>query len=334
MKYVLGILLLMTAAGLSAQNQSAEEIVVTGRLPGPAMWRVSKDDDHVLWIFATVSPIPKDMVWESARVEKVIGEAQEYIEPPDADVSVSPLVLLNPINYVRGYRLLNRLRKNPEDLTLKDILPPEMYQRFDALRAKYDPKNKELDELRPMFAASTLDDPALDEHGFAANREIIKRINRLLKKNRHLKRTSTEIEVDVEGGYGTLADRAEAFIDSLPLETQIACLDRQMRRIEQDIPGMISRANSWAQGYVDEYRDLPPREDESNPCFNLALVSSEKDLVAELQQRGEEKWLSAAEAALDNNAITFAVIGMEDAIRDNGLVARLKARGYAVREPD
>ena len=41
-----------------------EEILVVGEQPGPAMWRVSKGD-HTLWIFATLEPLPKDMVWRS-----------------------------------------------------------------------------------------------------------------------------------------------------------------------------------------------------------------------------------------------------------------------------
>ena len=40
-----------------------EEVVVTGIRPGPPLWKV-KHEDHVLWVFGTVTPIPKRMEWD------------------------------------------------------------------------------------------------------------------------------------------------------------------------------------------------------------------------------------------------------------------------------
>lgn len=41
-----------------------EEVVVIGVQPGPKMWRVNKGD-HELWIFGTLSLLPKKMQWDS-----------------------------------------------------------------------------------------------------------------------------------------------------------------------------------------------------------------------------------------------------------------------------
>ena len=111
---VAGLLLLSLSwlvAGLAAAQSAApaeapDEIVVTGRQPGPPLWRVS-NGDHVLWIFPQLAPVPKDMVWESDKVAAVIAQAQEALEMPDIGADISPRLYLNPINLFRGARHLS-----------------------------------------------------------------------------------------------------------------------------------------------------------------------------------------------------------------------------------
>src|SRR5690606_29285872 len=78
------------AESTSQQNEQAlaaeqlvqlDEVVVTGRLPGPPLWKVSKNH-NVLWILPLIDAYPKKMEWDSARVESLIAQSQEYIERP------------------------------------------------------------------------------------------------------------------------------------------------------------------------------------------------------------------------------------------------------------
>src|SRR3954466_12454167 len=72
-----------TNAGAPAEDNTAElaTVVVTGEQPGPGLWKVSSGD-HVLWILGTLSPLPKDIHWQSREVEDAIASAQEVIDPP------------------------------------------------------------------------------------------------------------------------------------------------------------------------------------------------------------------------------------------------------------
>ena len=47
-------------------------VVVSGVLPGPGLWKVSKDD-HVMWVLGTQAPLPRRMQWRSAQVEEVLA---------------------------------------------------------------------------------------------------------------------------------------------------------------------------------------------------------------------------------------------------------------------
>jgi hypothetical protein len=324
---------LTAAQQSSAPPESPEEIVVTGRLPGPPLWRVS-NGDNVLWIFAYLSPIPQDMQWESDRVEGMITRSQEYIGIPDADVSISPLVKFNPISIVRGMRLARRLSRNPDGQTLAEVLPPELYQRFSVLKEKYFPNDNDIERMRPLLAGQSMARLIQREEGLGSAEDIMRRIERMARRNRDMDKTEAEVDVRIEGGYGTLADRIEAMSESIAGAQEIACFEWQLSRMETDLEAMKSRANSWALGYIDEFRGIPLSRGEEDPCFNLLLTSSETGTIADVLAQRQQTWLDAAESALANNASTFAVLRINELIDDNGLLAQLKAKGYTVREPD
>ena len=122
------------AAQEPAPAEAPDEIVVTGRQPGPPLWRVA-DGDHVLWIFPQLSPVPKDMVWQSDRVAAVIAQAQEALGLPNFGADVSPRLYLNPVNLIRGMRLAKRLSRDTAGRMLEEVLSPDVYSRFAALAA-------------------------------------------------------------------------------------------------------------------------------------------------------------------------------------------------------
>lgn len=96
---------------------------------------------------------------------------------------------------------------------------------------------------------------------------------------------------------------------------------------------MKSRANTWAQGYIDEFRNFPLVYDEPGTCNDLFMGSSEQDTLVDIATREEQMWLEAAETALATNASTFAILPINELLADDGLLSRLKAKGYEVSEP-
>jgi hypothetical protein len=55
--------------------------------------------------------------------------------------------------------------------------------------------------------------------------------------------------------------------------------------------------------------------------------------VQNVQDQAYEQWLVAVDKALSTNQSTFAVLGINELLSDDGLFAQLKARGYEVVEP-
>jgi len=321
-------------AGQGAASASApDEIIVTGRQPGPPLWRVL-DGDRALWIFPQLAPVPKGMVWESDKVAAVIAQAQEVLELPNIGADVPPRLYLNPVNLFRGMRLAKRLSRDPAGRTLKQQLPPELYSRFRAIEAKYFPNDSErFEELRPALAAGRMVGIVQSKEGLGPDDDIRKTLARLIRRNRDIVRTAIEVKIDLEGGFGDLAKRAEALTASLDPALELECFDGQLRRMENDIDKMRRRANSWARGYVDEFRgvSLPGGEDDS--CRALVLSSSERSVVVDARAKLESLWLANAVRALHDHRTTFAILPIADLLRSDGPIAQLKAKGYEVREP-
>ena len=71
------------------QVEELEPIVVSGVQPGPGLWEVRRDG-HVLWVLGVLSPVPKDIEWQTAEVAQRIGESRQVLDMPsavfDADV--------------------------------------------------------------------------------------------------------------------------------------------------------------------------------------------------------------------------------------------------------
>jgi hypothetical protein len=325
-------LLLAPVPALTQPENLMELVVVTGRLPGPPLWRVIKDD-HVLYIFPRLSPVPDGMIWDSDRVAYVLSQSQEVLLAPDVDTDISTRLMLNPINLFRGARLAKRLARNPNDATLEEVLPPELFARYQALKAEYFPRDRDPAETRPLFAGTRLAERIQREEGLVASDDIMKQLERLMRRNRGLEQTEIEVVMDLKGSFRSLADRAERLVNRLSQEQELACFAEQIRRMESELDAMKSRANAWAQGYIDEFLGIPLPGGDDDACLLLIDESSEFETFEQLREDLNQRWLSAAERALTDNNTSFAILDIVELLREDGLLAQLRARGFEVREP-
>src|SRR5436190_4156442 len=78
-------------------------IVVSGVLPGPKLWKVTRGE-HVLWVLGTTTPAPKRMQWVSREAEHVIGQSGTVLLGARASMTAD-------IGLIRGALLLPRALK-------------------------------------------------------------------------------------------------------------------------------------------------------------------------------------------------------------------------------
>jgi uncharacterized protein YbaP (TraB family) len=292
-----------------------EEVVVTGEHEGPRLWKVHKGD-HVLWILGTVTPLPKKMIWQSDAVEAVLQQSQEVVPAwPSFGIGANPFTML------RVWIQWRRMQKNADRMNLQQVLPPELYARFNALKQRYAPKDSRLEELRPGFAAERLLDEALDATGLTLHNEVQQTVLKLARKDGvkiHQDKLKVEHPVDVLKDVG-----------KTPLSGEIACLEAVVGRLETDLGPMQARARAWALGDVDTLRKLN-HPDDRTACIEAVATS---DRVRDLIARAQEDWFVSVESALDQNRSTLAVQSMDRLLGENGTLARLRKQGYEVEGP-
>jgi uncharacterized protein YbaP (TraB family) len=293
-----------------------EEVVVEGNHEGPRMWRVTKGD-HTLWILGTITPLPRKMTWQSDSVETLLHETQEVL-PAWPSIGVGA----NPFTALRLYFTWRKIQKSPDHTRLQEQLPPQLYARFSALKARYAPKDTKLDELRPMLAGGRLLDDAFDVSGLTMRNEVQKEVLKLASKQ-GVKIHQTKMKVD--DPVDVLKDLGET-----PKESEIACLAAIVSRLETDMGPMQARARAWALGDVDTLRSLPHSIDDRIAC--LAAVST-SERVRNLVIKAQDDWLIEAEDALARNKSTLAVQSMDRLLGDDGILSALRKKGYTVEGP-
>jgi hypothetical protein len=305
--------LTLSMIALAAGADSPDELIVTGRYPGPPLWKVSHGA-HELWIFGTLSVIPKDITWGSVVVERVIGRAEEMLLPPGVDAAAR-----NPFRYVGLFFRARKLSRNEGGAALADVLPGDLYARYATIRDRYDAA-RSLEHERPAVVAGRLYSRAIDAAGLAFGGKLQSSLERLARAA-HVKKTDTQIRVDP----GDLLDAAE----TLSAQAEVGCFETVLASIEHDLPGIAERARAWAVGDIDALRrfDYPDIEGE---CLSFAGTS--EGLRATLR-RAEDAWLAAAQHSLSANDTTFATLGVGELLRPDGPLARLRELGYDVHEP-
>ena len=311
-RMVCGLLIVSTCVAVAAADPP-EELTVTGRYPGPPLWKVSAGT-HELWIFGTLPVIPKDITWGSVLVERVIARANEMLLPPGVDAAAR-----NPFRYVGLFFRVRKLTRNEGGAPLNDVLPADLYARYASIRKRYDGP-RSLEQERPVVVAGRLYARAIDASKLTFGGKLQSSIERLAR-DAHVKRMATEIRADP----GDLLDAAQA----LSRQAEIDCFATVLASIENDLPGIAERARAWAVGDIAALRrsDYPDIEGD---CLSFAGTS---EGLRDTLQHARDAWLEAAQRALTTNATTFATLGVGDLLRPDGPLARLRELGYEVREP-
>lgn len=312
------------AAPAPLESTPIEEVLVTGQQPGPGLWKVTRPsagNDHVLWILGTYGPLPKKMRWRSTELEAVLAESQELIGPVAIRAQVGPL---------GGVTLLPSLigvRRNPDDQRLQEVVPADLYARWVPLKQRYIGRDNDVEEWRPIFAALKLYQQALRSSGFESYGVIWPGVEKLARRAK-VKITEPEVTVKVEKPRAAIKDFKQSPLDD------VDCFAKTITRLETDLEVMKVRANAWATGDVARLRELAP-VDNASACIAVVMNTQlmQDRGYTDWPARRAAAWQSAVERAMAENASTVAVLSIEEILKPDGYIARLRAAGYRVEDP-
>lgn len=299
-----------------------DEILVRGELPGPAMWRISKDG-HSLWIMGTLSPMPRRMTWRQQKAEEVIRNSGEILGESSADWDMD-LGLRQAFGMLRQ---MMQLRHNADRATLREVLPAPVYERWHAAHRRWfgkDPSPRE--RARPLYAAFLLYERALQRSGLT-NESMVWNTAASIARRHGVKVRERTFRIKVEDPRGILAELAK-----LPADKEAACLVAVLDHIDHAVPDMQRRAGAWANGDLATLRALPPAVDEPE-CMNL-MEGTRLDALAEQEEAlFREDWSGIVDWLLLTHETSFTTLPIEKLFDPDGVLADLRRKGYTVEEP-
>ena len=259
------------------------------------------------------------MEWRSRGVEKILANSQEYLKPPGAGFGVG-------WSGITALPFLIGIKKNP-DGELKNLLPPDVYARWQPLKQRYFDNDDDVERERPSFIAGQLWSRALKQADLTGGSAILKTIDKIAEKHK-VKVTNPSVQFAIKDPAKAVREFKKSPMDDVP------CLIKTIERLEGELDVMRARANAWAVGDIDDIRKL--NYGERTACAQALSSSSLAKNQPEfktLEETATTAWVNAAEKALAANTSTFAVVSLKDIFDPKGVIATLQAKGYTVEPP-
>jgi uncharacterized protein YbaP (TraB family) len=293
---------------------------------GPPLWKVTHTNGHVLWLLGTINPKPKGFKWRSQEVGRAIAGSQLVLRQSNempAGIAVE-LYTLDPLQHMRAALHEEQLEDSRDDKTLKQVLSPELYGRFDALRREYLEHSSSVEKQSPVAAANRLYNAAIAEAGLSTRASIHDEVERLARKHDvDIENITLEIKVNLRTAMEIETERSEQ-----PLSAGIPCLQVTVEQLETHIPMMTARANAWANGDLKALREMPNL---TRDACNYAPWSAPR--WKDLPQRLAQHWLDTVEAAMKEHRSTFVMIDLAQLLKPDGLLTALANKGYRIDTP-
>lgn len=299
----------------SPADDVIEEVTIFGELAGPGLWKV-RNGDNTLYILGTLSPLPKKMEWRSREVESVLARAKQVI-PARSDVDAD----IGPIKAVQLYMQFRKLRSNEEKQTLEQVLPADLFARFEALRTKYAPRERSMLQRRPLIAAGELWGEAVSRSGLTSRNNVSRTVEKLAKAR---KVPVVLPKIFIEDPKGILAE-----VGQIPRAAELTCMRSTLTRMEEDLEAARRRAEAWAVGDIEALR-LRSATDQQEACWE-ALQQSPK--IAAVRQQFDDAWFKLAVESVETHDVSLAVVPITELFGGRGVLALMRERGYQVDEP-
>jgi uncharacterized protein YbaP (TraB family) len=292
-------------------------VKVLGVVPGPDMWQVRRGS-HVMWILGTLDELPQHMQWRAREVRAVIAQAGQVLDLPRVRIHAS-----------LGY--FDRLALNPDGRQLRDVVPPQDYQKWLALKAQYigqdDSQHDSVEQRRPVYAAIKLYLDALAQAGLSPD-QIQPVIADLLKRNAMTLTPVIYREDNARSGDPVGAAHITQAMD-------LACFEATLDHLQADLPILQQRAQAWTSGDLETLAKLP-MSDQLDVCRESLIASgaSFQPDMADVRVKLRNAWLLAASNAIASHKVSFAMLPMADLLGADNYLDQLRAQGYRVDLPD
>ncbi len=288
--------------GSDPEGSLISELIVTGRMSGPAWWRVS-NGEAVVWVLGFPSGLPKGTAWNEKPLQDRLARARSLILPPQ--------VKIGPLKAIAFFITHRKVLKS--SAPLEQSLPEPEARRFAAARASLGQPAKRYAGWKPAVAGVMLDSDMRKTVKLEADQPL-DRIRALAREAHVRERRAANYDgAAVLNTLTTMSDQA-----------QVECLDDALDEVEAGPARVRSAADGWAHGDVRAALAMQRGYDR---CF-AALP-----LISALLERGHGDMAEAIAQALAQPGENVAATDLRGLLATGGVLDRLRARGFKIATP-
>lgn len=282
------------------------ELLVIAPTEGPAWWRVSKGDS-VVWIMALpAGSVPQRLTWDTRALDRRLKGAHAVLAPPWVQFHV---------RYSRAAATNDAEPRPPRTrASVEESLPEDLAARFTAARTRIKRTPVRYAIPSPAVAFFRLNEDHQKWAKLRPGREVMTTVEARAKKAKVVVTRPARVDA------GTMGPAEVA--PTVPAAA--ACFDAILDSTEVPVEQHRAAASGWARGDL-KAAIAAPREPLSiceNRLFNRGA-----------SRRAIEVQVAAIETALTKPGKTVAMAPLRALVADEGILDRLKAKGYQIIYP-
>lgn len=284
----------------------------------PPLWLFSKGNKRII-VLGTQRPLPKSGVLITKSI-------QEYIASSDAVLTGPGLRSGDGVGFFQGLTLASSMRKakhNEGGQTLEQLVSPDVYRSWKALKGKYLGQDSGVEKLRPMYAAYELYKAALKSNNLTDD-SMLGPLIADATADAGLERVDARYSLPNKGLRQTL----KSF--DVPMADDVGCFERTLATLEAYLEYSPSAAEAWAVGDMARFRLADAQYAPVDKCWerltNVAMARSAG--VADPYAQVDSTWLNEIQKALHAHDVVFTTLPVRDLARGNGFAARLTGQGF------
>jgi hypothetical protein len=279
-----------------------EELVVNARLPGPAWWKVS-DADTTIYVLGVPGAMPKGMTWDTSVLERRLDGAFAVITPPVAKAGLTDLPAL-----------LSMRSKLKAERPLAEIAP-ELAPRLARAWAATGRKDDDWKDWKPLGAGLMLAGHASKASALTGE-EPERTIEKLARKHRVKARPAAVYKA---------MPMIRTLVKQHSEEAGLICLEGVIDEVEAGPGPVRAAARAWAQGDVRAAVHAPRQ---GQRCV-MALPGMSEEF-----RRMSAAQVDAVTQAMKTPGKAVAVLSLRGLVAEDGVLEKLRARGFKVTTPD
>ena len=292
---------------------------VSGTQQGPVIWRYSKVGNVVL-VVGTVQPVPDGLDFPHFGIERGVAGS-------GAVLGSEGVVVGEGIGLFQGLTLWPSIRKTKligDGKTLADVLSPDDLALWSELKARYMPNDRDVEKLKPAYAAWQLYEAALKRSGLKPGSVVAPVVSKAAKQ------ASVPV-VDVRYRLKIVdAKRAVKSFEIAP-DDDVACLRSTMRGIQGVVQQAPVVSRTWAEGRLPELAEQFASLPRVDPCWSrLTNAAIAKEQGIDLQRVQHEAWLKGLAETTQANSVVFTTAPVRDLLAQEGVAKALVEQGFTL----